>query len=215
MRDTKSKIKIFLIEDNKILREGMVALLKSYDDIQVVAASANCNNTILTINEEKPNVVLLDIGLRSHSSLRAVDTIRKKFSHIKIVIIHLIPVPADILKFIKAGSNGFVIKDATLDELIKTIRLVSAGEMVLPDNLTDSLFSHIIDNALKCGKTSIRDSVKLSKPEKQIIQLISDGLTNSRIAFKLKISTFTVNCHVQNIIEKLTLRSRLDLPALK
>jgi len=214
MNVSRSKIRIFLIEDNQILREGMVALLKSYADIQVIAASANCNNTILKINQEKPNVILMDIGLRSHSSLRTVKTVRETFPDIKIIIIHLIPVQADILKFIKAGSSGFVMKDAKLEELIKTIRLVSSGEMVLPDNLTESVFSHIIDSALKFGNTNIKDTVKLSKTERQIIQLISDALTNTEIGIKLNISTFTVKSHIHNIIEKLAMHSRLDISAL-
>ena len=207
----KAKIRLLLIEDNKILRSGMAALLKPYIDISIISASGNGESTILKIHKLKPNVILLDLGLRSQNSLRMVESVKKEFPEARVIVMDLVPVHADILQFIKAGASGFILKDASLEEFLATIRSVSEGEKVLPEHLTESLFSQIIDFAIKKGKTKIIDAVRMTKREKEIIELISDALTNKEIAGKLNISSFTVKSHVHNILEKLALHSRLEV----
>lgn len=207
----KAKIRLLLIEDNKILRSGMAALLKPFVEITIVPASGKNEKTILQIHKLKPNVILIDIGLRSQNSLRMVESVKKEFPEAKVIVMDLVPVHADILQFIKAGASGFILKDATLQEFVSTIKSVSDGEKILPENLTDSLFSQIIDFAIKKGKTKVKDAVCMTTREKEIIELISDALTNKEIATKLNISAFTVKSHVHNILEKLALHSRLEV----
>lgn len=211
MKNNKSKIRLLLIEDNRILREGMMAMLKPHNDIQIIAASGDSHSTILKIHKLKPNVILLDLGLRSQNSLRVVELVKKEFPDAKVIIMDLVPVHADILQFIKAGASGFILKDATLDEFLTTIRAVADGEKVLPNHLTESLFSQIIEYALKKGKIKLKDAVRMTKREKEIIVHIGNALTNKEIAKDLNISTFTVKSHVHNILEKLALHSRLEV----
>jgi len=205
------KIKLLLIEDNRILRDGMTVMLKPYKDIEVVAASGNSENTIQKIHKMKPNVILLDLGLRSISSLRIVEIVKKEFPNAKVIVMDLVPVQADILQFIKAGASGFILKDATLDEFLDTIRTVADGEKVLPNHLTESLFSQIIEHAIKSGKTKLKNAVRMTAREKEVIALIGNAMTNKEIALNLKISSFTVKSHVHNILEKLALHSRLEV----
>ena len=188
----KEKIRLLLIEDNKILRSGMAALLKPYVDIMVVSVSGKSESTILQIHKLKPNVILLDIGLRSQNSLRMVETVKKEFPEARVIIMDLVPVQADILQFIKAGASGFILKDASLEEFLSTIRSVSEGEKVLPEHLTESLFSQIIEFAIKKGKVKVKEAVRMTKREKEIIELISDALTNKEIAVKIKY--FGIHC---------------------
>lgn len=211
MKNNKSKIRLLLIEDNRILREGMMAMLKPHNDIQIIAASGDSHSTILKIHKLKPNVILLDLGLRSQNSLRVVELVKKEFPDAKVIIMDLVPVHADILQFIKAGASGFILKDATLDEFLTTIRAVADGEKVLPNHLTESLFSQIIEYALKKGKIKLKEAVRMTKREKEIIVHIGNALTNKEIAKDLNISTFTVKSHVHNILEKLALHSRLEV----
>jgi DNA-binding NarL/FixJ family response regulator len=140
-----------------------------------------------------------------------VEIVKKEFPEARVIVMDLVPVHADLLQFIKAGASGFILKDASLEEFLATIRSVSEGEKVLPEHLTESLFSQIIDFAIKKGKTKIKDAVRMTKREKEIIVLISDALTNKEIAGKLNISAFTVKSHVHNILEKLALHSRLEV----
>ena len=211
MKNNKTKIKLLVIEDNRILRDGMIKMFKPYKDIEILISTGNKENTILKIHKLKPDVILLDLGLRSQNSLRMVEIVKKEFSEAKVIVMDLVPVQGDILQFVKAGANGFILKDASLEEFLNTIRSVASGEKILPNHLTHSLFSQIIEFAIKKGGTNLIDSVRMTKREKEVIDLISDGLTNKEISVILNISTFTVKSHVHNILEKLALHSRLEV----
>jgi len=145
-------IRLLLVEDDPLLRDGILALLKRQKDIQVVAASGNKENTILKIHSLKPNVVLLDLGLRSQSSLQVVKMVKKEFPASKVIVMDIAPVPADIKQFVKAGASGFILRDVTVDEFLRTIRAVAEGEKILPPLLPESLFAQIVEYALKSGK---------------------------------------------------------------
>jgi DNA-binding NarL/FixJ family response regulator len=205
------KIRLLLIEDNRLLRDGIYSILKPHKDIIVLAASADAKNTLIKIKELKPNIVLLDLGLRSQNSLQVVELVKKDFPEAKIIVMDLAPVQADILQFVKAGANGFILKDASLKEFLTTIRSVSEGATVLPPLLIDSLFSQIIDHAVKEGKTKIKEAVQMTKREKEVIDLLGDGMSNKEIGQKIHISTYTVKSHIHNIMEKLALHTRLEI----
>jgi DNA-binding NarL/FixJ family response regulator len=124
----------------------------------------------------------------------------------------LIPLQADIFEFVRAGVSGFILKDANIAEFYKTIREVYQGARILPPHLTGSLFSQIVEHAIHAFKPSaIVESVRMTKRERQVIELISDGFTNKEIAQKFHISTYTVKSHVHNILEKLALHTRLQV----
>jgi DNA-binding NarL/FixJ family response regulator len=206
------KIRILLIEDNRLLREGLTAMIKKQADMNVVETVGNGENILAIIEKYKPDVLLLDLGLRSRSSLNLVKLVKKNFSTPKIIVMDLIPLQADVLEFVQAGVSGFLLKDATVNEFLKTIRSVVKGLQVLPPNLTGSLFSQIIENAVSGSQPSdIIDSVRMTKREKQVIELISEGHTNKEIAQELHLSTYTVKSHVHNILEKLALSTRVQI----
>ena len=124
----------------------------------------------------------------------------------------LIPMQADVFEFVQAGVSGFILKDATVNDFVKTIRSVAKGLQVLPPNLTGSLFSQIVDQAIIGSKPSdIIDSIRMTKRERQVIELIAEGNTNKEIAQKLHLSTYTVKSHVHNILEKLALSTRVQI----
>src|SRR4030065_1978851 len=205
------KIRLLLIEDNRLLRDGIHSILKAYKDIVIIATSGDRKNTLLKIKELKPNVILLDLGLRSQNSLHVVEIVRKDFPDAKIIIMDLAPVQADILQYVKAGANGFILKDASLNDFLITIRTVAEGSTVLPPLLVDSLFSQIVDHAVKEGKTKLKRAVRMTAREREVIVLLGDGLTNKEIAQKIRVSTYTVKSHIHNIMEKLTLHTRLEI----
>ncbi len=205
------KIRLLLIEDNQLLRDGILAILKKQPDIKIVSTSGKNENTILKIHKLKPDVILLDLGLRSRNSLDVVQMVKKEFPKANIVMMDLAPVQADILQYVKAGASGFILKDATLNDFLLTIKAVAEGTKILPPTLTDSLFSQIIEHALKGGKVKIKDAIKMTKREREVIEQIADGLSNKEIGQKLSISTYTIKSHIHNIMEKLTLHSRLEI----
>lgn len=206
------KIRLIIIEDNRLLREGISALLKKEPDMFVAAAIDESNFDIKVVCDKKPDVLLIDLGLTEYNSLDLVTLITRDYPHIRIIIMDLLPIHEDILKFIEAGVSGFLVKDATIAEFTKTIRLVMKGEKVLPGKLTESLFSQIINIAeVHSGPEKIIDSVKMTSREKEIVDLISQGFSNKEIAYRLKISLFTVKSHVHNILEKMALNTRLKI----
>ncbi len=205
------KIRLLLIEDNRLLRDGILKILEPYKDIVVVAASGDNNITLVTIQQLKPNVVLLDLGLRSQNSLHLVALVKKDFPEAKIIIMDLAPVQADILQYVKAGANGFILKDASLSDFLVTIRTVAEGSTVLPPLLVDSLFSQIVEHAVREGTPKLKDAVKMTKREKEVISFLSNGMSNKEIGQKMHISTYTVKSHVHNIMEKLALHTRLEI----
>ena len=205
------KIRLLLIEDNRLLRNGILAILKPQKDIVIIAASGDGKDTLLKIKQLKPNVVLLDLGLRSQNSLRVVEIVKKDFPDAKIIVMDLAPVQADILQYVKAGANGFILKDASLNDFLITIRTVAEGSTVLPPLLVDSLFSQIVDHAVREGKSNLNEAVKMTKREREVIGLLGEGMSNKEIGQKIRISTYTVKSHIHNIMEKLALHTRLEI----
>ncbi|MGD1007918.1 MAG: response regulator transcription factor [Ignavibacteriaceae bacterium] len=206
------KISILVIEDNRLLREGISEMLKKQPDMHVVATVGNGENILLIMGKLNPNIVLLDLGLRNQNSLQVVKLVKKHFQETKIIVMDLIPLQADVFEFVQAGVSGFILKDANVAKFIKTIRLVYQGAQVLPPNLTGSLFSQIVDKAvIESSPSKIIESVKMTKRERQVIDLVADGLTNKEVAQRLHLSTYTVKSHIHNILEKLALHTRVQI----
>jgi DNA-binding NarL/FixJ family response regulator len=205
------KIRLLLIEDNRLLRDGILSILKPQKDIIIIAASGDGKNTLVKIKQLKPNVILLDLGLRSQNSLHVVEIVKKDFPDAKIIVMDLAPVQADILQYVKAGANGFILKDASLNDFLITIRTVAEGSTVLPPLLVDSLFSQIVEHAVREGKSKLKEAVRMTGREREVIVLLSEGLSNKEIAQKIHVSMYTVKSHIHNIMEKLALHTRLEI----
>jgi len=187
-------------------------MLKKQHDMNVVETVGNGENIMAIIRKYKPEILLLDLGLRSRNSLHLVKLVKKNFPGAKVVIMDLIPTQADVFEYVQAGVSGFILKDATVTEFLTTIRSVAIGLQVLPDNLTGSLFSQIVEHALNGANPSLlNDSVRMTKREKQVIELIADGHSNKEIAQNLHLSTYTIKSHVHNILEKLALSTRVQI----
>jgi two-component system response regulator DegU len=205
------KIRVLLIEDNRLLREGISEMLNDEEDIKTVSASSS-DEAFEKAKKLEPHVVLLDLGLRSQNSLKVVELIKKQYPKAEVVIMDLIPAHEEVVEFVKAGVSGFILKDATLDDFLHTIRSVVKGAKVLPPPLTGSLFSQIVEHAIQGGKVDrLIDAVRMTIREQDVICLIAEGKSNKEIARKLNIAVYTVKSHVHNILEKLALHTRLEL----
>ena len=211
MSSSIPKIRVLLIEDNRILREGISAMINKQRDVKIVAISDGRENTLMKARTAKPHVVLMDLSLESQNSLDIVQSVKKEFPQIKIIGMGLAPSQTDILEFVQAGAKGFILKNATLEDMLKTIRAVFGGETVLPYSMTGSLFTQVTEHALAKGKKYLRQDVQMTQREKEIIALIVDGMSNKQIAVRLNVATFTVKSHVHNILEKLAFHSRLQI----
>ncbi len=210
-KETTAKIRILLIEDNRLLRDGLTALINEFPGMTVSASSEGISDTLLQIEAVQPHLVLMDFGLASDNSLEIVRTLKKEHPGIRIIGMGLVPTQADIMEFVQAGADGFILKNAAMEEVISTIRAVVAGGKLLPALMTGSLFIQVVEHALTKGKRNIKNAIRMTDREKEIIALIVDGMSNKQIAERLNIATFTVKSHVHNILEKLALHSRLQI----
>lgn len=204
------KIHILLIEDNRLLRDGLTVMLKEQPDLKVVASPGN-SDAAAKARKLKPAVILLDLGLRSQNSLRLLGLLKKNAPDARVIGMDLVPVQEDLVQYVQAGVCGFVLKDATFDEFLRTIRSVAKGVNVLPPPLAGSLFSQIVDHATRKGKGNPFASVRMTRREREVIALIAEGLSNKDIAQRLHLATDTVKSHVHNILEKLALHTRLEI----
>jgi DNA-binding NarL/FixJ family response regulator len=207
------KILVLVIEDNRLVREGLSALLNEQPDFTVTATAEGGDAGLLQVRETKPHVVLVDATLGSHDSHRLVESVRKEVPESKVIVMDLLPAHEDIIAFIKAGANGFIVKDATIEDFVRTIRSIAGGADVVPPALTGTLLSHIVDQAVMRSTAAVLEAVQMTKREREVTSLIAEGLSNKEIAQRLNIATYTVKSHVHNILEKLALHSRLQIAA--
>ena len=209
-----SKIRVMLIEDNRLLREGIAAMLDAQGDFQVVAVAEDGDAVErLVASDQLPEIVLIDLALENADSIRLISTIQSRMSSARIIAMDILPEQTDIVEVVKAGASGFILKSASLQEYIDTIKAVVRGESVLPAVLTASLFTQIVDTAFESDQGALETSIQLTVREKEVVDLIAEGLSNKEIAARLHIATHTVKSHVHNILEKLALRSRLQIAA--
>jgi DNA-binding NarL/FixJ family response regulator len=205
-------ISVVLIEDNRLLREGLEAMIRSQVGFKILASSSDAETALRAVREVKPDVVLVDFGLEDYDSLTLTATVRTEAPEARVIVMGILPLQEDVANFVQAGASGFIMKDASLEELFATIRAVADGAEVLPPALTNTLFSQIARGTV-ANSASILDAVRLTGRERQVVELLGEGLSNKEIAARLEIAVHTVKSHVHNVLEKLALRSRLEVAA--
>jgi len=206
-------ISLVLIDDNRLLREGLATMIHTQPGFRVLAASAEVDEALQRVREFRPDIVLLDFGLADHDSLSLTAMVHDEVPTARVIVMGLVPVQEDIANYVRAGASGFIMKDASFEEFFATIRAVAAGEEILPPALTNTLFSQIVRNVSARSQAQALEAVRLTNREHQVIGLLGEGLSNKEIATRLHIAVHTVKSHVHNVLEKLALRSRLEVVA--
>lgn len=202
-------VAVALIEDNRLVREGIEDLLNQLPGFEVVLSASRVDTEAL--QTAGPDVVLLDLSLRSGDSLRATGRVKEALPDTRIVLMDLLPIQDEIVEWVRAGVSGFVMKDASLEEVAGTLQSVAAGNDVLPPSVPGSLFTQIAREAVSKGDSDVLDSVRLTPREREVVSHVAEGMSNKEIATELRITTHTVKSHVRNVMEKLTLHTRLQI----
>ncbi len=207
------KIRLLIIEDNRLLKDGLTEVLKKESDFEVMTTLQADEENLSNIQTTNIDVVLLDLGLQSYDSLDVVKIFRKQNKEVKMVLMGLFATHSEVLEYVEFGVKGFILKNATVDDFLTTIRSVAKGNKVLPPYLTDSLFTQIVEKSLRepDGEKKVFASAQMTQREKEVIELIAGGHTNKEIAQKLSVSPHTIKSHVHNILEKLSIHSRLQI----
>lgn len=199
------KIKILVVDDHAIMRDGIRALLVLQDDIEIVGEAANGNEAVERSRELSPDVVIMDIAMPGMDGLEATRRIMKKSPKVKVLVLTQYDNKEYILSAIKAGAAGFVPKRALGSELVSAIRAVNQGNSFLYPSAAAAL----IEDYRRQAEGDSYDS--LTPREREILKLIADGHTSRQIADMLFISLKTVLGHRAKIMEKLDLHNRTEL----
>ena len=206
------KIRLIVIEDNKLLREGIRIMVKEQKDIRLAAALGDRIKVHDKIRALKPDVLLLDLGLVNQNSLELVKSLKKKFPKLKMIVMDLLPTQSDMKQFIEEGVSGFIPKDATTEDFMNTIKSVAKGDKIFLSQLQGSIFSKIVDNVANgLLHSKLIESIRMTESEKKIIAFISAGFTNKEIAKKLSLSVAIVKGNMNNILEKMTLSKYVQI----
>ena len=200
-------IRVFIVDDNRLFREGLVSMLNDHDDFLVTGSAANGNVALAEIEKTKPDIALIDIGMPEKDGIEVTQALHNDLPDVKVIILGMPDLSDEIMTCIEAGASGYVLKESSFDHLVETIRLAYRGETFCSPKMAASLFSRVAE--LVADK-SPKESVKLTPREIEVISKIAEGLSNKEIAQNLSIETQTVKNHIHNILDKLQLHNRLE-----
>ena len=188
-------IRVLTVDDHPLLREGIAALIKGEPDMKVVAESSDGEEAIKQFRLHRPDVTLMDLQMPSLDGTEAIRRIRDEFPNARIIVLSTYSGDVQVLKAIKAGARGYILKGHVHRELLDAIRSVHAGHKRLPPEVAAELAEHAADDAL-------------SSREIDVLRLIGAGNSNKQIADKLSIGETTVKSHITNILSKLGANDR-------
>ncbi|MGE5189596.1 MAG: response regulator [Gemmatimonadota bacterium] len=200
-----AKTRILVADDHALVREGVIAILKRHDDVEVAGEASDGKETIQKAERLKPDIVLLDIAMPGLGGLEAAVEIKKSHPEIRILILSQYDDKEYVSRLIKAGVSGYILKHAVGTDLITAIRAVARGESYLYPAIATTL----IDDYRNGKSASVDDPYeRLTDREKQVLKLVAEGSSHKEIAGVLDISVKTVIAHYANIQEKLDIHSR-------
>jgi two-component system NarL family response regulator len=203
-------IRVFIVDDNRLLREGLVAMLAEEEDIVVIGTAATGEQALVKIKTLQPEIAIIDIGMPDKDGIEVTQELRRDEPNVKVIILGMVDLSDEIMACIEAGATGYVLKEASFDVLVETLRAVHRGESFSSPRMTASLFSRIAELADERELKIPLSSVKLTPRELEIVNLIAEGLSNKEIAQHLAVETQTIKNHVHNILDKLQLHNRLE-----
>lgn len=202
-----NKIKLIIVDDHQIVRDGIVASLMLCDDIEVIAEASNGKKLLEKLENYSPDVIILDIAMPDMTGIEACKILKADYPEIRIVIFTGNENQESIFEALKAGADAFLPKEATREELIKAIYAVQKGDKYISKIISNT----VIIDYINSEKNEKPKSACLSERENEIIKLIAEGLPYKEIAEKLFISPKTVEKHKRNILDKLKLETTIDL----
>lgn len=205
-----NKIRVFLVDDHQVLRDGLRLLLESAPDIQIVGEAENGTNALKLIPELKPDIVVMDLSLPDISGIEVTRTIRNQVPGVHVVILSMHILKDFVLNAIEAGADGYVPKSSTHESLLDAIRTVAGGERYLHPQAANIL----VENYREEESPEERLFKELTDREQEVFRLSAQGFTSREIGEKLIISPKTVDTYRQRAYEKLGVEHRSEMVRL-
>lgn len=203
-----SQIRVLVVDDHAVLREGLRAMLESAEDIVVIGEASSGDEALAGLTELVPDVMLLDVRMPGKDGLSTLAEVRQVCPDLAVLILSMYDDPAYVEEAITQGANGYLLKTIPCEELIRAVRAVNSGHGYLQAAITPHVLSRF-------ARTDLRTSdISLSPREREILQQIANGHANKQIADDLGIADATVKTHIRSLFEKLGASHRAHAVAL-
>jgi DNA-binding NarL/FixJ family response regulator len=201
----ENKLHIVLADDHTILREGLRALLSADPNFEIVGEAEDGREAVRCVEKLTPDLLLMDLSMPKMSGMDAISEIKKRYPDTKIIALTVHKTEEYLATTLKAGVDGYVLKDATQDELVMAIHNVMAGKPYLSPGISEKVIEGYLEG--KEGSQSVSSWQRLSQREREVLKLIAEGYKNKEIAEVLCISLKTVEKHRANLMKKLDLHN--------
>jgi DNA-binding NarL/FixJ family response regulator len=202
-------IRVVISDDHDLFRRGLKMVLEAEDDIEVVAEAADGQEAVTRVEELAPDVVLMDVRMPRMGGIEATRLIRQLFPTTRIIVLTVSDEEDDLYGAVKAGANGYLLKEVSIEEVADAVRAVFAGQSLISPSLASKLLAEFSGPA-KAVDDPVSSSVRLTEREVEVLKLVALGHENFQIAGQLGVSESTVRNHVDNILTKLQLRSQIE-----
>jgi DNA-binding NarL/FixJ family response regulator len=203
-------IRVLIADDQALFRRGLYVVLGTEDHIEVVAEAENGEEAVAKVEELAPDVVLMDVRMPRINGIEAARRIRDLSPSTKILMLTVSDEEDDLYEAIKAGANGYLLKEISVEEVAEAIRAVVQGQSLISPSMASKLLSEFNSLARRAEERQQYPAPTLTSRELEVLKLVAKGMSNREIADGLFISENTVKNHVRNILEKLHLHSRME-----
>lgn len=204
-------IKIVLVDDHQIVRDGLKLLLSGQEDFKIVAEGKDGEEALTLVREFKPDVLISDISMPKRNGLEAVEMIKKESPETKVLFLSMFDKEEYVTTAVKLGAHGYLLKDSSKEEMIKAIRKIAEGEKYFSSDVSGILINHMMNGSSSQQDISYENDFNLTKREIQILKKIVDGWSNKQIAEEADISVRTIETHRLNIMKKMKVNNAADL----
>ncbi|MDQ4096933.1 MAG: response regulator transcription factor [Actinomycetota bacterium] len=203
-------IRVLIADDHERFRRGLRMVLEAEEGIEVVAEAANGQEAVGKVEELAPDVVLMDVRMPHQNGIEATRTIRGTFPSTRIIMLTVSDDEDDLFDAVKAGANGYLLKEVSIEEVADAVRAVVQGQSLISPSMATKLITEFGSLARRAEEANAGPSPRLSDRELEVLKRVATGMGNDEIARQLGISPTAVRNHVGNILVKLQLRSRIE-----
>jgi len=203
------KIRILLVDDHKILRDGICSLLKEYPDMEVVGEAADGKNALNLVKELSPDMVIMDISMPDLNGIEATRRILADYPHIKVMALSMHYDKHFVSEIFKAGASGYLLKDCAFDEMAHAIRMIIDNKTYVNSQIASLVVESLMSDSPRSHNKHAFSL--LTEREKEVLQLIAEGKSTKQIASNLNVSTKTIESHRRQVMGKLNIRNIADL----
>ena len=207
--------KVLVVDDHVLVAAGLARLLADDERIEVVGVAVSGAEALKLTEKLKPDVVLMDIRMPGVDGLAATESLRARADAPQIIVLTTFDADDHVLRALRAGAAGFLLKDTPPPEIVRAIQLVAAGEAMLSPGVTRRLISHVADDGLAGRRSRASELLdRLTDREREVAVAIGQGKSNAEIAAELFMSVATVKAHVSRLLQKLDLDNRVQIALL-